>query len=1028
VAAVTLAAPYLAVGGNAGGGATSTAFTVTTSTGPGDAIAVWATTNTGSVDAVTDSQGNVYAAQAEVTTTSLHGQWWAACNTKPLTAAVDTITVTPATITASRTITAFGCPGAACAAALDYRADNTASGTSASPSVTSGALVWKDEITLAGEVNGNTSGALTWTGTFAGALSDSQHPGTTEYAAAAARMTSVAWPSSATVTASGTITSGGWAMSVISLRAQTSLVGASIGSPASFFPGTPSMSQAMTSFDGWAGRPMAHNAVRYYYVPTATDGGWVASLGSNALNWISQGLKIVVSFKPGGTAHAKTPAEATNLANAIKLWQNAGANFDAILWHEPNTSSSGFTAAEYASYAAYYAPTVRGTSPQAAAAGIAPTALGYVPMLGTGSGPTAYACYPGDAVVDWISCDYYGSAYHSGVRLNAAQGSDPHSIQWRADNHSPMPVPLGLGEWNAGAGTQITLAEWNAYVTHLTTVFTGRFNCDLIFWMGNSAGCQDQIINGTDFKIPGPGPNACPVPAFSNAAGSGLQTFYDAVTAAPGGGAVVATAAAAAVTTAAAPAATIPAAVFAPAAPAAITAAAAAAAGARVPVTPPGTPAPPLPGYPQVIVEAAFDAAAPVAPPGTLILDDLVNGLLNAGILGDATTWTDLTAYLRSAAITRASTRVQGPLRTYQAGTAAITFDNASGDFDPANNAGLFTPYLQPMLQIRVRAIFGGTTYYLFSGFADAFTETPVEYDAGWSEVTVSATDGFKVLAGITLPATVSQGGGEQSGDRAARILTAAQWFTDHRRLDAGNSAVQGTAYGDTALGLLQLTADTEIGELYIDGAGNVVFRERLAILSDTRSAVPQAVFGDSPGTADPEGTELACAAISRATDDTTLANDVQITAAGSANMQQARDVASIAAYLFPRSYARSDVLTESDSEALLYAQWVLAVSLTGQNRFDTITLDPAADPAGLFPQVLGREIGDRIMVYRRPQNSATVIAKPCFIRGVTHGIDVGAGTWQTVWDLDDATQYTGFLILDDAAKGKVSSGNKLAY
>jgi len=66
--------------------------------------------------------------------------------------------------------------------------------------------------------------------------------------------------------------------------------------------------------------------------------------------------------------------------------------------------------------------------------------------------------------------------------------------------------------------------------------------------------------------------------------------------------------------------------------------------------------------------------------------------------------------------------------------------------------------------------------------------------------------------------------------------------------------------------------------------------------------------------------------------------------------------------------------------------------------------------------------------VYRRPQNSATTISKPCFIRGITHTVDVTAGTWQTVWDLQDATKYAGFLVLDDAALGKVSAGNKLFF
>jgi hypothetical protein len=212
---------------------------------------------------------------------------------------------------------------------------------------------------------------------------------------------------------------------------------------------------------------------------------------------------------------------------------------------------------------------------------------------------------------------------------------------------------------------------------------------------------------------------------------------------------------------------------------------------------------------------------------------------------------------------------------------------------------------------------------------------------------------------------------------------------------------------------------DTYAGELYIDGSGNVVFRDRQAAVSDPRSTVPQAVFGDGGGA------ELPYTAVGRADDDTQLANDVQITRVGG-TLQEASDAASIAKYLFPRSYARADVLLQSDAEALIYARWVLYVSLAGEDRFDTLTINPLRDPVRLFPQVLQREIGDLITVTRRPPGMAA-ITKNVFIRGITHTIDASSSTWQTVWDLQDASRYAGFLILDDPVLGKLNTG-KLAF
>src|SRR6266568_4271691 len=124
---------------------------------------------------------------------------------------------------------------------------------------------------------------------------------------------------------------------------------------------------------------------------------------------------------------------------------------------------------------------------------------------------------------------------------------------------------------------------------------------------------------------------------------------------------------------------------------------------------------------------------------------------------------------------------------------------------------------------------------------AGTFILDDLVYDMGYDEVTITADDGFKVLAGITIPAASGGGGragagdGEDSGARVTRILNAASWYTDHRRVSAGDSVLQGTLWGDTALNLLQLTADSEIGELYMDGAGNVVFRHRHAVLTDAR-------------------------------------------------------------------------------------------------------------------------------------------------------------------------------------------------
>src|SRR5262249_55467304 len=93
-------------------------------------------------------------------------------------------------------------------------------------------------------------------------------------------------------------------------------------------------------------------------------------------------------------------------------------------------------------------------------------------------------------------------------------------------------------------------------------------------------------------------------------------------------------------------------------------------------------------------------------------------------------------------------------------------------------------------------------------------------------------------------------------------------------------------------------------------------------------------------------------------------------------------------------------------------------VSKNSEDRFDTVTVDPLADTNGLYPQVLGREIGDRIQVWRTPASVASRVTKDVFIRGITHSFDVPTQAWQTVWTLQSAAKYGGFMTLDSAIDG----------
>lgn len=337
---------------------------------------------------------------------------------------------------------------------------------------------------------------------------------------------------------------------------------------------------------------------------------------------------------------------------------------------------------------------------------------------------------------------------------------------------------------------------------------------------------------------------------------------------------------------------------------------------------------------------------------------------------------------------------------------------------------------LLPMVPIQVTATFSGTTYPLFYGYADGwFDTTPTGTGPYYSEATLNATDGFKVLAGITLPTVGVAGAGEDTGARVARLLDAARWPASQRDIATGDTTLQATTFGGDPLSLAQLATDSEAGQLYVSGDGNVTFRNRRALLTEARSTTPQAVFGDLPGTVQAAGTELFFADVTRADDDTTLANDVQATRVGG-TLQEATDQGSAAQFLFPRTYARSDLIQQDDPTALQWAQWVLYVSAGAENRFDAIDVDPTSDGNGdaTYPQALtqaawaaalGREIGDRIQIWRRPPNAGTV-TKDCFITGITHTFDASASTWLTSWTLASAAKYGSFFTIGDPTLGQI--------
>jgi hypothetical protein len=417
-----------------------------------------------------------------------------------------------------------------------------------------------------------------------------------------------------------------------------------------------------------------------------------------------------------------------------------------------------------------------------------------------------------------------------------------------------------------------------------------------------------------------------------------------------------------------------------------------------------------------------------------LHLDDTVRGLLNQNTLAPDLVVSDISQYVHGFSTSRTSNRVAGPVLRYEAGHLTADLNNSTRLFDPTNTGtfGISNEYgggytkgyqpknlsagvtqVTPMRIVRVRATWAGMTYAVWRGNADSWLPGYIHGDS-YSSATLEATDGFKALGGNTRPALPAVGAGELSGARITRVLNSAGWPTGDRIINTGKTMLQATTLEGDALAELQLVSDTEIGAFYIDAAGRATFRDRQALLTDARSTTSNGIFGDNLA-----GGELAYVGIEPAYDDEQMVNQALVTRENGVQ-QVSQDSTSISVYL-THGYEVSGLLMQADSVAKGYADVIVYTTKDPEYRFASLTINPLTDPANLFPQVLGREIGDRITVRRRPPGGGPLIERDVLIVGINHDVDFRAGTWMTTWQLQSTTKLS-FLILGHATLGKLDS------
>lgn len=195
---------------------------------------------------------------------------------------------------------------------------------------------------------------------------------------------------------------------------------------------------------------------------------------------------------------------------------------------------------------------------------------------------------------------------------------------------------------------------------------------------------------------------------------------------------------------------------------------------------------------------------------------------------------TDVTADVRSISIRRGRSR---ELDTFTAGGATLTLKNESRTYDPTNRDSAYYGQLIPRVRVNVTK----DEISLFDGFVEDWN---FQYDiVGYGEAVVSCVDALALIAQTSLEEYVND---EQTpGLRIATVLSRDEVnYMGNADIDGGYAVLQADEVnaGTDTLQYLQTVVATDLGRLFVDGAGTLRYRDRTNGLTDT----PRIVFGST--------------------------------------------------------------------------------------------------------------------------------------------------------------------------------------
>jgi hypothetical protein len=360
-------------------------------------------------------------------------------------------------------------------------------------------------------------------------------------------------------------------------------------------------------------------------------------------------------------------------------------------------------------------------------------------------------------------------------------------------------------------------------------------------------------------------------------------------------------------------------------------------------------------------------------------LDDPIQGVIGSDFTIGGLQFVDVTSRVRSVSISRGKNR---DLDRFNAGGLTVTFNNQDRTFDPLYSASPFAGNIVPRRNVQVST--DGALQYV-----GKVTDWNLGYDvSGQSIAELQAADGLTFLAQQVLTAGTATV--QSSGDRVEAVLSmpSVDWPLGERNIDTGASTLGADVFEGNALTYLQKVELSEGGLFFIDKAGRVAFRDRLA----TPTVDNVTVFAD-----DGTGIPFAPAAVEYGTEQ--LFNQVIVTSPGAT----ATANAALSQTRYGILERQIDTLLDDTDQVADYADFLVGRYAEPEYRFAELSVNISNLTTGQKASMYSLDMGSVIQVKFTPNNIGSPIVRYGLVISIGHDISpddhimtIGVGSLQT--------------------------------